>query len=209
MANREPAKSWWQTLPGIITGVTALITAVAGLVVAINQTGWFARSTASAARDSGAPASISSDGAAATAASAPSSPGSGAPAAEQPSAAAQGIREITLPALRTHRMAGAAFTLLGATLSPRNSETDTLAIRVRMLNEGSYPTNFWDDEFRLLVDGVPRAPDSGLNELVAAESALDGEVTFAVPRAAADVQLRILFGDERSDVPLNLAVPGR
>ena len=31
MGEREPTKSWWQTLPGIITGVAALITAVAGL----------------------------------------------------------------------------------------------------------------------------------------------------------------------------------
>ena len=28
MGEREPTKSWWQTLPGSITGIAALITAV-------------------------------------------------------------------------------------------------------------------------------------------------------------------------------------
>jgi len=37
----EPSKpqSWWQTLPGILTAVAALITAVTGLIVALNQAG--------------------------------------------------------------------------------------------------------------------------------------------------------------------------
>jgi len=37
----EPSKpqSWWQTLPGILTAVAALITAVTGLLAALNQAG--------------------------------------------------------------------------------------------------------------------------------------------------------------------------
>jgi hypothetical protein len=39
----EPSKSqpWWQTLPGILTAVAAIITATTGLIVALNQAGGF------------------------------------------------------------------------------------------------------------------------------------------------------------------------
>ncbi len=36
----KPQK-WWQTLPGILTAVAAIITAVTGLVIALNQAGVF------------------------------------------------------------------------------------------------------------------------------------------------------------------------
>ncbi|MFD2937396.1 hypothetical protein [Spirosoma flavum] len=37
----DPARpsSWWQTLPGILTAIAATITAITGLVAALNQTG--------------------------------------------------------------------------------------------------------------------------------------------------------------------------
>ncbi|MBL8190197.1 MAG: hypothetical protein JNK38_19430 [Acidobacteria bacterium] len=43
----EPAKSqsWWQTLPGILTAVAAIITATTGLIVALNNAGVFSRDT--------------------------------------------------------------------------------------------------------------------------------------------------------------------
>ena len=39
MTNEQRPISWWQTLPGILTAVAATLTAVTGLVVALNQTG--------------------------------------------------------------------------------------------------------------------------------------------------------------------------
>ena len=35
----QSSPSWWQTVPGILTGVAALITAVTGLMVALNHAG--------------------------------------------------------------------------------------------------------------------------------------------------------------------------
>lgn len=43
MDQEQKSKSWWQTLPGLITAVAGIITAVAGLVVALNQAGFFER----------------------------------------------------------------------------------------------------------------------------------------------------------------------
>jgi len=61
----EPSKpqSWWQTLPGILTAVAAIITAATGLIVALNQAGVFSQksntvstgSTADVALSAGAP----------------------------------------------------------------------------------------------------------------------------------------------------------
>lgn len=34
-----PRKSWWQTLPGVLTATAGVITAVTGLIVALNQVG--------------------------------------------------------------------------------------------------------------------------------------------------------------------------
>jgi hypothetical protein len=37
----DEAKQWWQTLPAIIGGLAALVTALTGLLVALNQSGVF------------------------------------------------------------------------------------------------------------------------------------------------------------------------
>jgi len=33
----QSAQSWWQTVPGILTGLAAIITAVTGLIVVLNR----------------------------------------------------------------------------------------------------------------------------------------------------------------------------
>ena len=39
--NSSKKQSWWATLPGILTAITAFITAITGLVVGLNQAGLF------------------------------------------------------------------------------------------------------------------------------------------------------------------------
>ena len=41
MAKDSKSQGWWHTLPGFLTAVAAILTAVAGLVVALHQTGFF------------------------------------------------------------------------------------------------------------------------------------------------------------------------
>jgi hypothetical protein len=52
MTTEQRPTSWWQTLPGILTAAGAIITAVTGLVIALNQAGLFKRPI-EAAPDSG------------------------------------------------------------------------------------------------------------------------------------------------------------
>src|SRR6478752_4796322 len=161
MSDEEKGKSWWHTLPGILTGVTAIISAVAGLLVAINQTGWLSRSGSQLAQRHQSPIAV------------PQSAGGREPGAT-----------VVLPRLRQYQLGDFVFTVLGASLSSRNTESGTLSIKVRLLNNKSYPANFWNEQFRLLIDDVPQAPSGSLNEVVDGNAAKDGEVTFVVPHTA-------------------------
>ena len=39
MDTKSDSKSWWLTLPGILTAVAGTVTAITGLIVALHQTG--------------------------------------------------------------------------------------------------------------------------------------------------------------------------
>jgi TIR domain-containing protein len=80
----------------------------------------------------------------------------------------------------------------------------TLTLHVRLHNGGRFDTNFWDSSFRLMVDDTPRAPVSGLDAIVAAHSAGDGDIIFDLPLDANDVTLRIIWGDATANVPLRI-----
>jgi hypothetical protein len=94
--------------------------------------------------------------------------------------------------------------VLRAHLEPYNATARSLVMSVRFTNNGRYPANFWASTFRLVVDGVPRAPTNGLDEVVDGRSAKDGEVVFEVPRDTKTAALRVISGDEQTDVPLDL-----
>ena len=183
--------SWWQTLPGILTGVAALITAVTGLIVVYNRTGNRTEDTR--------PASLS----------VPAIAQPGSPAESRtpgPAGGAGRAESIALPALSRVKLGGgvADITILSAQIEPLDLERRSLKLRVRYLNGGRYPANFWSDSYRLIVDDVPRAPTNLLDEVVAGDSAKEGEVIFELPISAKDVVLQISSGEEKSRLPFKL-----
>ncbi|MBI3804683.1 MAG: hypothetical protein HY282_13075 [Nitrospirae bacterium] len=186
MNNGKNLKNWLQTLPGILTSLTAVVTALAGLIVAIKQTGWFEPKSPPVVTTAPPPA--------------PSSP-SGTTYA------------VTLPAMRDYKLgnqpgsARATFTLLKAEVAPRTAEKETLQIRLRMMNHRPFDANFWDRSFRLVLDGVPLAPDGGLNALIPAQSAKEGEVLFVIPRNTTAAKLQISYADDSTEIPLDLTPP--
>jgi hypothetical protein len=190
VADERPAR-WWQTIPGALTALAAVLTAATGLIVALRPaTAPFGRPSTPPAAEAGSlvlPASTAAGGAS-----------SASPA--------RGSRAIALPAAAEVKLAGGAMVvrLLSARLEPYNGETRSLVVTVRYTNAGRYPANFWDRSFRLLIDDVPRAPISDLNKLVDGQSAEEGDVVFQVPATATRVTLRIINGDEHTDLPLDL-----
>ena len=192
MSEKPPGPpSWWQTLPGILTGIAAIITAVTGLIVVFNRTGNRSEDTR--------PASVS----------APIVAQPGSPAASRtpgPGGGAGRAQSIALPALSRVKLAGgvADITILSAEIEPLDLERRSLKLKVRYLNGGRYPANFWSDSYRLIVDDVPRAPTNLLNEVVPGDSAKEGDVVFELPVSAKNVVLQISSGEEKSRLPFTL-----
>jgi hypothetical protein len=137
---------------------------------------------------------------------------SGAPPAAVDSPPEAGPVALALAAARNAVFTGpppATFTVLSVASEARRSGVYGVRVRVRMAVPAGQAANFWDDQFRLLVDGVPRAPDSHLNLTVDGGAALDGDVTFEVPDAAQSLTLRIQHAaDTVADLPLKV-VPAR
>jgi len=190
------AKSWWQTLPGLMTAFAAVITAVTGLVIAVRSSGSPAGSRPPIETSSNT-ASGATTGAAVTPSPTGTTQGRSTPAA------AQAMRQPSPSQVKLAR-GDIVVDILRGRVEPYNATTRELALRVRLTNNGNYGVNFWTATFRLVVDGVPRAPTNGLNEIVDGHAAKDGDVIFDVPDDAKSVALRIIWGDEQTDVPLDL-----
>jgi len=203
MSDEEKSKSWWYTLPGVITSVTAAVTALAGLVVAIRQTGWFERQTppAVAAPSTSTPAALPS-------AAAPLVPARDSPLHTSSTSPARLAYSVGLPAMRDYRLGTATFTLLKAEVSPRTTEKDALQIRLRMMNHGRYDAAFTARSFRLIVDSVPMAPENVyLYDIVPAESAKESGVLFVLPHGTTGGKLKITYGEDSTEIPLALGSP--
>ena len=191
--------SWWQTLPGVVTAIAGLLTALGGLLLALNQVGLLNRDHAHAppaASPAGEPAARS--------------PASGLQAAAQAPAPPQtaAAQTVSFPAgakvtLGNNRGRG-TYELLAARLERRTADAGTLTLQIRLTNAGPADIGFWNDSFRLSVDGVPRAPTSWLNSSVDARGAKEADLVFAVPLAAKSLILKINSGDEEGEIPLAL-----
>ena len=96
------------------------------------------------------------------------------------------------------------YHILNAELRPRNTSENLLHLDIRLTNNETYPTNFWNRTFRLLENGVPRSPTSDLSESVEGHSAKEGIIEFIVPVGVSEVQLRLIVGNESAEIPLSL-----
>ena len=197
---RRTAGSWWQTLPGLLTAAAGILTAVSGLLVVLHQIGVLG------VRD--APA---------TAPSQPAGTG-GANGAIQPtgkpSAASAGFANVryslTLPPnaelkFRNIRAEG-NYKVQMATVEASSTGKLLFKFTVRLTNNGPSDVGFWNDTFRLVLDGVPVAPISYLNGAVDAASAKEAVVEFEGRDTVTDLALRIVVGpqSETADIPLSL-----
>jgi len=99
----------------------------------------------------------------------------------------------------------ATYAILAVASEARRPGVFGLRVRMRMHVQDPYDANFWDERFRLLVDGQPLEPDSRLNEVVGGNAAKDADVTFEVPETARTLALRVQHSAKDSaDVPLKL-----
>lgn len=158
-----------------------------------------------------------------TAATAPSVPATPAPAGGSNARAAPGTAaavaakatapRVRLPENPTVRFAKgsspATITLLDVGAAAGTSTYWTLSLRVRMaIPENGSDANFWDSDFRLLQDGVPRAPSNVLGEIVQRGTSKEGELTYAVPYGTQSLAVRIWHLGDSADLPLGVEGAG-
>jgi hypothetical protein len=126
----------------------------------------------------------------------------------QPANATQSTYPIALPAGQVVKGEERTYTILKIELDRHEIDQLALTFTVRMVNDGKYPTNFWNANFRLLVDGTPIAPYGDLNEVVDGNAAKEGTVSFAFPAKTKQVALQIdKFGADAPGLPIGL--PGQ
>jgi len=190
------SKRWWQTVPGILTATASIITAVTGLIVALHQTGIFDGEKQKVLQnDTTKPPKV---------AERPAAPPAAAPK-PSPSSQAASPYPIILSAGNEVRVADFVYKILAARLDQYAPNKLSLKFEVRMINNGKYPANFWAASFRLLADGVPRAPENNLNELVDGHSAKEGTVEFVIPDTTTSVGLQIgEVGEGAPTIPIAL-----
>jgi hypothetical protein len=189
-------RSWWQTLPGMLTAIAALLSAITGLVVAVRQL----RSDDN--RSSQAPA----------AATANPDNGSGGPAVSgesdnTPSAGASSPYAVRFPSGTSARVGANRYQILRAHAASGNPGEIDLALRVRMTNQSAYPANFWSRTFRLRVGADTSAPTNFLDEVVEGGTTKTGAVDFTL--AAAARRAALLVGDDPTEavaLPVRLTV---
>jgi hypothetical protein len=169
-------RSWWTTLPGILTAAAGLITAVTGLVVAIQQL-------------------RPSHSASASAVTAPlvSDPGVMPTAVPQDLQPAGSVR-VAFTAGRHAESGNLRYDVVHASVTPANPGQIRLALRVRIANDGSYSANFWSRTFRLQTGAGTSAPENLLDDVVAGGTTQEGEIDFVLP--AATRSARLLVGDD-------------
>lgn len=200
MSGENTSAKWWQTLPGILTAITAIITAVAGLIAVLHQTGLLpsfaqkqpptviVRPLSEPPQTSALAATTATAGLPATAA----------------------VSSLILPASTQVKLpvgdGNIVYTLLTAQLEAYNTENRSLTLKIRAFNDYSYSVNFWDRSFRLLVDGIAQAPANSLNEVLAAQSAKEGSIVFVIPLSAQQVIVKIGDpGQASTQIPLDLS----
>lgn len=195
-------RKWWQTLPSVLKAAATLITAVTGLIIGLNQIGVF-RSGEKPAQPvsyggiSGTPPVVSSSpSATGSSTGAPSSVVSGPPARYT----------VTFPAGAEATAGAGAYKILQARADPRSADKLTMTFSVRVTGVRYPGLNFFGNDFRLIVDGVPREPDDAPNLLVSLQSSKDGDVVFIIDATAKHLALQVgEVGHETSTIPLALA----
>ena len=199
-----PAKfqSWWSTVPGMLTGFAAAITAITGLIVALHQAGLMRRSGGG-----------SSDRSVLSGTSTMSSSQPGRSAARSDSAAEGSVSFLSGDEIQIGEGSDRlVFKVLSGGVEARSNDTLALRLKLRFSNYTRFPV-FCGTSIRLLVDKVPRAPAAvtHLDVPVESESALDGEAIFELPHGAHRVTLMV--ADPRNGsgdaykLPLDLSPP--
>jgi hypothetical protein len=182
----EQSSGWWRTLPGVVTAIAGLLTAVTGLVLGLHEIGVLWAPEPAPPSVAGDVEDGAGDGAGPT-----QPPASAASSSSSPTTSSGPLYETTVPLGRSMRSAETSYEILGSEVRPDSDGMIALSLLMRMTNHRDYSDNFWDASFRLVVGDDTYAPSSGLNELVAGGATGRGTVLFVFPDTTREAELLI------------------
>jgi len=117
---------------------------------------------------------------------------------------------ITCPSGQTANVGHAMYRLLSVHLQHHATGQNMLEFQVRMTNNTSYPTNFLENHFRLIINGVPIAPNEAPNEILDKGQSKDGKVSFIIPETVTKVELQVgQVGQETDNIAIDLTQRSR
>lgn len=184
----QPAKPWWLTMSGLLNAAAVLLIVAAGLFAVLRERpANEQRPWAASARKAASSASV-----------APAGPADRA----VPHVVLAGPAEAGFDKYRP-----GTYTVLGIESQPRSSSHFVLRFRVRLLTRSGKDMNLSDAGFRLLIDGVPSAPDNDLNDPVPGNAAGEGTLSYQVPYGTHSLALRIIHHEamgEIAELPLRV-----
>ncbi|SDP76280.1 hypothetical protein SAMN05428975_2581 [Mucilaginibacter sp. OK268] len=184
-------KNFWTTVPGIITGLAAIVTAITGLIVALNGAGLFSKSATANKATTETKQEVKKD--------VDSLAGKQA-GPQKPVEKFKPVFAMTTVKIEDHE-----YKILGSSLEAITPESNALKIEIKYKNNSNYsPATFWNEGFRLAIDGSLTAPSGDLSELVERHAELAGTVTFEVPNNAKDLALHILDVGKDISIPIEL-----
>lgn len=197
MTDEQKSQKWWQTAPGLLSATAGLITAATGMIVALHQTGFFDKDNGHAPQ---APSGSLAQPKTIQSVAAPDT----LPKTTSSSQSEVAAYPIAHAAETEVRLGNAIYKILAIQLDRYNVEKLSLRLTVRMTNNDHYPVNFWDESFRLLVDGAPIAPVSRLNKLLHSCGAEEGEIEFVIPVTTQSAALKIEHLNESTEILIKL-----
>ena len=122
--------------------------------------------------------------------------------------AAGAATAIDIPRIAEVAHGDLIYTLMSGTIA-RRGDRSTVRLRFRVSNEGPFPTNLWDESFRLAVSDHVLAPNSGLNEIAEGQSVKPAIVSFDIPAGVDAARLRVTQFGQTAELPLDLSEAGR
>ena len=171
MSEHKSGTSWWQTMPGILTGIAAVITALGGMIAVVYQSGLLSREIPVAEATSALPKEKINAGA---------EPPKENPQPDEP---------------RQLRVGHYVFKLLGTKLESYSTDANgnpqkfslRLSIRVTdVMGKSDYVDR---NTVRLSVDGAELIPENSINFSVYDRQSVETEAVFIVPADASVIAL--------------------
>ena len=206
MENREDSKSatpsWWQTVPGILTAIAALITAAGGFLIVLNQIGCFDTSVHKDSDVIQTPSGNKETGQSITKSKSSEKQDS----KDNPANTENTVSgNLVLP--DDMNFGSVRIKFLELTTDKYSEGNSSLKIKFRLFNDGTGYATFDYYLFRLLFDGQVLSPEKSAQGYIDPKSSKDSEVLFVFPDSikSAELELSYVYDEKQtSKISINL-----